>query len=116
MGQSKKNTATHLVPLALLAAGVLGVGAEEKEYYDDLSTELELADDDDPPTLYKIGESFFHLPLRDARRQLKKDMKRYETDIEGLEARAEECEKGMKELKVHLYAKFGKQINLETTP
>ncbi|ODN80815.1 hypothetical protein L202_02965 [Cryptococcus amylolentus CBS 6039] len=89
---------------------------EEKEYYDDLSTELELADDDDPPTLYKIGESFFHLPLRDARRQLKKDMKRYETDIEGLEARAEECEKGMKELKVHLYAKFGKQINLETTP
>ncbi|OWZ51521.1 prefoldin subunit 4 [Cryptococcus neoformans] len=90
---------------------------EEKEYYDDLSTELELADEDDPqPVMYKIGEAFFYLPLKDARRQLKGDLKKYEMEIEGLESKAEECEKGMKELKVLLYAKFGKQINLETTP
>lgn len=66
--------------------------------------------------MYKIGEAFFYLPLRDARRQLKGDLKKYEKEIEGLESKAEECEKGMKELKVLLYAKFGKQINLETTP
>ncbi|ADV21560.1 prefoldin subunit 4 [Cryptococcus gattii Ru294] len=96
---------------------LLKVKNEEKEYYDDLSTELELADEDNPqPVLYKIGEAFFYLPLRDARRQLKGDMKKYEKEIEGLESKARECENGMKELKVLLYAKFGKQINLETTP
>ncbi|KJE02964.1 prefoldin subunit 4 [Cryptococcus gattii NT-10] len=96
---------------------LLKVKNEEKEYYDDLSTELELADEDNPqPVLYKIGEAFFYLPLRDARRQLKGDMKKYEKEIEGLKSKARECENGMKELKVLLYAKFGKQINLETTP
>ncbi|KAL0255379.1 hypothetical protein I308_100183 [Cryptococcus tetragattii IND107] len=96
---------------------LLKVKNEEKEYYDDLSTELELADEDNPqPVLYKIGEAFFYLPLRDARRQLKGDLKKYEKEIEGLESKGRECENGMKELKVLLYAKFGKQINLETTP
>nr|XP_031863407.1 uncharacterized protein CI109_001283 [Kwoniella shandongensis]KAA5530479.1 hypothetical protein CI109_001283 [Kwoniella shandongensis] len=90
---------------------------EEKEYYDDLSTELELADEDDnQPILYKMGEAFFYLDLKAARRQLKADMRRYEQDIDGLQGKADECEKGMKELKVQLYAKFGKQINLETNP
>lgn len=74
---------------------------EEKEYYDDLSTELELADED-APVLYKLGESFFHLPLRDARRQLKGDLKRYESEIGGLQEKERECEDGMKELKVQL--------------
>lgn len=74
---------------------------EEKEYYDDLSIELELADSS-VPILYKLGEAFFYLPLRDARRQLKGDTKRYESEIEGLRGRVEECEKGMKELKVML--------------
>ncbi len=78
-----------------------------------------------------MGEAFFNLSLAGAKRQLRADMKRYEVDIDGLRGRAEECEKGMKELKVLLYvanpwdegpaeggryAKFGKQINLETTP
>ncbi|WVQ99524.1 hypothetical protein IAU59_006660 [Kwoniella sp. CBS 9459] len=89
---------------------------EEKEYYDDLSTELELADTDAEPILYKMGESFFHLTLKAARKQLKADLKRYEAEIEGLEGKKGECESGMKDLKVQLYAKFGKQINLETGP
>ncbi|KAE8538503.1 hypothetical protein D1P53_004864 [Cryptococcus gattii VGV] len=82
---------------------LLKVKNEEKEYYDDLSTELELADEDNPqPVLYKIGEAFFYLPLRDARRQLNGDLKKYEKEIEGLESKARECENGMKELKVLL--------------
>ena len=105
---------------------------EEKDYHDDLSTELELADDDQP-VLYKMGEAFFHLSLPAAKRQLRTDMKRYEADIGGLLGKAQECEKEMKGLKVLLYAlvavqimqmvaktiryaKFGKQINLESTP
>jgi len=74
---------------------------EEKEYYDDLSTELELADED-APVLYKLGEAFFHLPLKDARRQLKGDLKRYDAKVEALRGKEGECESGMKELKVQL--------------
>ncbi|WVQ82080.1 hypothetical protein IAT38_004208 [Cryptococcus sp. DSM 104549] len=115
--QQKINTFSKLNNRASDIQDLLKVKREEKEYYDDLSTELELADTDDPqPILYKIGEAFFHLPLRDARKQLKADVKRYDAEIEGLEGKVAECEKGMKELKVQLYAKFGKQINLETTP
>ena len=96
--------------------------------------EFELADDE-APVLYKMGEAFFHLSLPAAKRQLRVDVKRYEVDIDALQGRAGECEKGMKELKVQLfvlfgspnttkanrvewsrYAKFGKQINLETNP
>ncbi|ORX35716.1 hypothetical protein BD324DRAFT_603088 [Kockovaella imperatae] len=87
---------------------------EEKEYYDDLSTEFMLADSSSGPFLYRIGEAFFYLPLKDAKKQLKGDLSRYNREISDLNDRAEECQKGMKELKVMLYAKFGKQINLET--
>lgn len=74
---------------------------EEKDYYDDLDTELELADDD-VPVLYKMGEAFFYLSLPSAKKQLRKDSKRYDEEIKELQARAEECEKGMKDLKVQL--------------
>lgn len=73
----------------------------EKDYYDDLDTELELADEDDP-VLYKLGETFFYLSLPSARKQLKADMRRYESEIDVLRAKAEDCESQMKELKVHL--------------
>lgn len=58
--------------------------------------------DDDAEVLYKLGEAFFHLRLPDAKRQLGRDLKRYDVEIEELEGRAGECETGMKELKVQL--------------
>jgi prefoldin subunit 4 len=66
-----------------------------------LSTELELADDDEP-VLYKMGEAFFYLRLPAAKKQLRQDVKRYDAEISSLHGKAEECEKGMKELKVLL--------------
>ncbi|KAI9639364.1 Prefoldin beta-like protein [Dioszegia hungarica] len=74
---------------------------EEKEYYDDLETELELAYDD-AKVLYKMGEAFFHLGLSEAKRQLRRDLKKYDGEIQTLEGKAGECERGMKELKVLL--------------
>jgi len=74
---------------------------EEKDYYDDLSTELELADDDEP-VLYRMGEAFFYLSLIAAKKQLRADTKRYDREIGALNEKVEECEKGMKELKVLL--------------
>lgn len=63
--------------------------------------ELELADDD-KPVLYKLGESFFSLSLPAAKKQLRGDTKRADKDIGELERKAEECQSGMNELKVHL--------------
>ncbi|KIJ60029.1 hypothetical protein HYDPIDRAFT_177590 [Hydnomerulius pinastri MD-312] len=85
---------------------------QEKEALDDLSTELELTDEDQT-VLYKIGESFLHLPQPRAMKRLEKDQAAITAQLSALAATAEECEKGMKELKVTLYAKFGRAINLD---
>lgn len=46
-------------------------------------------------------------------KRLEKDQGEIESELSGLKDKAEECEKGMKELKVVLYAKFGRAINLD---
>ncbi|KAG8712733.1 hypothetical protein FRC08_014144 [Ceratobasidium sp. 394] len=84
----------------------------EKEALDDLAMELELADEDEPIE-YKIGEAFFHIPLSRAQTLLTKDQESAEEEIDKLQAQIDECNQEMKELKVVLYAKFGKQINLD---
>ena len=107
---------------------------QEKEALDDLATELELTDEDQiipyvspspssipiarpipshSPHRYKIGESFLHLPLPRALKRLEKDQADITAQLTDLSATAEECEKGMKALKVVLYAKFGRAINLD---
>ncbi|KAJ6625828.1 Prefoldin subunit-domain-containing protein [Mycena sp. CBHHK59/15] len=85
---------------------------QEKEALDDLSTELELADEDEP-VLYKVGEAFLHMPLPRALKRLEKDQSTIEAQVSALSSSVENCEKEMKELKVTLYAKFGRAINLD---
>ena len=51
---------------------------------------------------YKQGDAFFHLKPKAALKTLKIDRKAIERDIKGLERRVEECETGMKGLKVQL--------------
>ncbi|PCH36035.1 Prefoldin subunit 4 [Wolfiporia cocos MD-104 SS10] len=85
---------------------------QEKEALDDLSMELELADEDEP-VMYKVGEVFLHLSHSRAMNRLEKDQNELNSELSNLTDRAEECEKSMKELKVILYAKFGRAINLD---
>ncbi|KAF8513101.1 Prefoldin subunit 4 [Hysterangium stoloniferum] len=85
---------------------------EEKEALDDLSMELELADED-KHILYRIGEAFVHIPLTKAQVMLTRDQASLNLEMDKVQAKADECEKTMKELKVSLYAKFGKAINLD---
>ncbi|KAJ7130840.1 Prefoldin subunit 4 [Mycena crocata] len=85
---------------------------QEKEALDDLATELELADEDEP-VLYKVGEAFLHMPLPRALKRLEKDQADIDTQVSALSGTVEQCEKEMKELKVTLYAKFGRAINLD---
>lgn len=65
------------------------------------------------PPRYKVGETFVHVPLPKAQKLLGKDQVRIESEIEAVQERLEECAKEMKGLKVVLYAKFGKAINLD---
>ncbi|KAG6375660.1 Prefoldin subunit 4 [Boletus reticuloceps] len=85
---------------------------QEKEALDDLATELELTDEDNI-VLYKIGDAFLHLPQPLALSRLEKDNDDISAQLVALSATAEECDKGMKALKVVLYAKFGRAINLD---
>lgn len=84
----------------------------EKEALTDLSTELELGDEDEL-VLYKIGESFLHIPHGRAMARLEKDQANLESEIGALSDRVDECQREMKGLKTVLYAKFGSAINLD---
>ncbi|KAI0829853.1 Prefoldin subunit 4 [Trametes gibbosa] len=85
---------------------------QEKESLDDISMELELADEDQP-VMYRIGEAFVHMSHPRAVKRLEKDLAALNAELEKRSSSAEECEKQMKELKVILYAKFGRAINLD---
>lgn len=92
--------------------------------------ELELADEDQPimyvwpdtifiielltfSTRYRVGESFIHLPHSRAMKRLEKDKTDLDEELSQVSLKVEECETEMKQLKVVLYAKFGKAINLD---
>ncbi|TDL26096.1 Prefoldin, subunit 4 [Rickenella mellea] len=85
---------------------------QEKEAVDDLSMELELADEDQP-VLYRVGEAFVHMPHSRAMKRLERDAEDINKEISKLSDNAEVCQTSMKELKVLLYAKFGSAINLD---
>lgn len=113
----------------------LGVELQkEKEELVDLSTELELADEDEKiqcvmrnwscllscqandlaPNRFKVGDAFFHVPLEEAQEMLEQAMMRIDDETRKLEESASTVRDEMQQLKVELYARFGKQINLET--
>lgn len=62
---------------------------------------------------YKVGEAFLHMPLPRALKRLEKDQSEIDARISSLSASSSDCESQMKELKVTLYAKFGRAINLD---
>jgi len=85
---------------------------QEKEAFDDLAMELELADEDQP-VLYKVGEAFLHLPHHRATKRLERDQAQVDEEIAKLTELVDQCERDMKALKVELYARFGSAINLD---
>jgi prefoldin subunit 4 len=63
---------------------------------------------------YKIGDAFFHIPLPQAQELLGISTAKLEEEIEALEDKLGSIRGEMTQLKVELYARFGKTINLET--
>ncbi|KAJ8127123.1 hypothetical protein O1611_g6512 [Lasiodiplodia mahajangana] len=86
---------------------------KEKEELDDVTLELELADEDEKVP-YKIGDAFFHIPLSQAQEMLSESTSRIEEQVSALEDKIGTIKEDMQQLKVELYARFGRSINLET--
>ncbi|KAH7320200.1 Prefoldin subunit-domain-containing protein [Stachybotrys elegans] len=111
--QDKINRFSRLHQRELLLEEELKTKNKEKEELDDLTVELELADEDDKIP-YKIGDAFFHVSLEQAQEMLSTATSRIEEDTSALGDKIGTLREEMDELKVQLYARFGKQINLET--
>jgi prefoldin subunit 4 len=63
---------------------------------------------------YKIGDAFFQLPLPQAQEMLASSSSKIEEDVSALEEKLGSTKEEMTQLKVELYARFGRSINLET--
>ncbi|KAK3997196.1 Prefoldin subunit-domain-containing protein [Cladorrhinum sp. PSN332] len=111
--QDKINKFSRLHSHELILEEELKVKNKEKEELDDITTELELADEDEKVP-YKIGDSFFHIPLEQAQELLGISMAKIEEEVSELEDKMGTIRDEMTQLKVELYARFGKTINLET--
>lgn len=62
---------------------------------------------------YKIGDSFMHLPLAEAQELLATATEELDGEVATLEGELGGVRDEIGGLKAHLYARFGKGINLE---
>ena len=69
--------------------------------------------DEDEPVQYKIGDSFFAIPLSEAQELIETDKTEKEEEVSKLEDEVTVIREEMEGLKGHLYARFGRGINLE---
>ncbi|KAJ5642345.1 hypothetical protein N7520_004467 [Penicillium odoratum] len=111
--QEKINRFSRLHQRETVFLDQLKAKQKDKEDLEEVSMELELADEDDLVP-YKIGDSFFQLPLADAQAMLTASTEQIDTDVSKLEDSISELREELQQLKVSLYARFGRSINLET--
>ncbi|EXJ95087.1 hypothetical protein A1O1_00205 [Capronia coronata CBS 617.96] len=110
--QDKINRFSKLHNRSKLLEEQLAAKQKDKEDLEELSTELELADEDELIP-YKIGESFMHVPLPEAQELLASAMTELDEEVSTVEDELSTIRDEIKTLKAHLYARFGKGINLE---
>ncbi|RYP26695.1 hypothetical protein DL767_007925 [Monosporascus sp. MG133] len=82
--QDKINKFSRLHQRELKLEEELKAKNKEKEELDDVTMELELADEDDKVP-YKIGDAFFHLPLPQAQEMLASSTSQIEKEVSELE-------------------------------
>ncbi|RDW85897.1 prefoldin subunit 4 [Coleophoma crateriformis] len=111
--QDKINKFSRLHQRELALEEELKTKHKEKEDLEDISNELELADEDDMVP-YKIGDSFISLPLPEVQEMLSSSTEKIEETVGELEGKLGTIREEMTQLKVELYARFGRSINLET--
>lgn len=62
---------------------------------------------------YKIGDSFFSMPVSEVQEQLTASVEKISGEVETLEEKLSEIRDEMGDLKTELYGRFGRSINLE---
>nr|OQO17010.1 hypothetical protein B0A51_13139 [Rachicladosporium sp. CCFEE 5018] len=92
--------------------GELQTKQKDKEDLEEISSELELADEDDKIP-YKIGDSFFSLPVSEVQERLSTSVEKINDEVTAVEERLSGVREEMQELKTELYGRFGSSINLE---
>nr|OQO06840.1 hypothetical protein B0A51_16668 [Rachicladosporium sp. CCFEE 5018] len=92
--------------------GELQTKQKDKEDLEEISSELELADEDDKIP-YKIGDSFFSLPVSEVQERLSTSVEKINDEVTAVEERLRGVREEMQELKTELYGRFGSSINLE---
>ncbi|PNS18195.1 hypothetical protein CAC42_7564 [Sphaceloma murrayae] len=85
---------------------------KEKEDLEEISNELELADEDEKIS-YKIGDSFMLLPLERVQELLSQAVGGVDDEVNKVEEKLDQLREEMTGLKTALYGRFGKSINLE---
>ena len=63
---------------------------------------------------YKIGDTFVSLPLSEVQDMLTTSTEKIEESVSAVEGKLSTVREEMEQLKIELYARFGKSINLET--
>lgn len=66
-----------------------------------------------PTDRYKVGDAFFHVKLEQAQEMLSAATERIDGEVAKYEDELAGIRDEMRQLKVELYARFGKSINLE---
>ena len=61
-----------------------------------------------------MGDSFVSLPLPEVQEMLASCTEKIEESVSAVEGKLSAVQEEMEQLKVQLYARFGKSINLET--
>ncbi|KAE9979114.1 hypothetical protein BLS_010155 [Venturia inaequalis] len=112
--QLRQKQARQIHRLSKLVA--TDIPQKDKEDLEEINTELEELElmDEDSKIPYKIGDSFFTLPLPEVQELVSGSTTRIEEDVSKLEEKISTIREEMSELKVALYARFGRSINLET--
>ncbi|EFX05222.1 copper amine oxidase [Grosmannia clavigera kw1407] len=111
--QEKINRFSRLHQRELNLEEELKAKNKEKEELDDITMELELIDEDDKVP-YKIGDAFFQVRANQAQEMVGIAAAKMEESMGELEDSLGSIREEMTRLKVDLYARFGRSINLET--
>ncbi|KAL8657470.1 MAG: hypothetical protein Q9226_001880 [Calogaya cf. arnoldii] len=111
--QDKINKFSRLHQREMLLEDDLKSRAKEKEDLEEISNELELADEDEKVP-YKLGDAFIMLPLPEVQQLLSNSTEKIDKSVSATEDKLDDIREEMNSLKVELYARFGKSINLET--
>lgn len=110
--QDKINRFSRLHQRELVLEDEIKIKSKERDELDDVTMELELAEEDEL-VRYKIGDAFFHVSLPVAQEMLGLSSACVERELREREEKLEDIREEMTALKVELYARFGKTINLE---